>query len=327
VRTDSEVNAATKVIITRQVPDDAENEIRAAGFPVRTLTAGAPSREALLAGVRGAAGLITLLSDRVDDELLAAAGDNLRIVANYAVGYENIDRDACRRRGVLASNTPDVLTDATADIAWALILAAARRVVEGDRLVRGGGWTGWEPLQLLGFELRGSTLGILGAGRIGSATARRAVGFGMRVLYTHPRHNEALERDTAARRVELEALLRESDVLSLHIPMKPVNRHLIDAAALSQMKRGAMLINTARGPIVDEQALCAALREKRLAAAGLDVYEHEPKVTPGLRELDNVVLLPHLGSATAATRSRMAQLAARNVIAALKGERPPNVVE
>lgn len=315
------------VIITRRISGEAEAELRAAGADVRVLADGPADRDSLLAGVRGAGGLITLLSDRVNDELLDAAGPDLRIVANYAVGYENIDREACRRRGVLVTNTPDVLTEATADIAWALILAASRRVVEGDRLVRSGRWTGWAPLQLLGLELCGATLGILGAGRIGSATARRAIGFRMRVLYSHPRRNEELERETSARRVEFDELLRESDVLSLHIPMRPENRHLIDAAALARMKPTAILINAARGPVVDEAALCEALREKRIAAAGFDVYENEPRVTPGLMELDNVVLLPHLGSATAATRAGMARMAARNVIAALRGERPPNLVE
>lgn len=316
-----------RVVLTRRMPPPAESLLRESGCDVVVIERDdPPPRAEFLEQIRGAAGLITMLSERIDAAALDAAGPLLRVVANYAVGFDNIDVAECVRRGVRVTNTPGVLTEATADLAWALILAAARRVIEGDRLVRGGQWQGWAPRQLLGLELCGSTLGILGAGRIGAAVARRAVGFEMRVLYTDQRVNPELEQRTGAVRVELPRLLREADVLSLHIPMAPEYRHLIGARELELMKPTAILINTARGPIVDEAALVAALRSGRLAAAGCDVYEHEPRLTPGLAELSNVVLLPHLGSATTATRARMSRMAAENVLAVLAGREPPNPV-
>lgn len=314
-----------RVLITRPLPPAAAETLRRAGHEAITLEGDEPApRAEVLAQLPGCAGVITLLTDRVNDEFLDAAGPGLRVVANFAVGFDNIDLAACRRRGVLASNTPDVLTNATADLAWALILAAARRVAEGDRLVRGGAWRGWAPLQLLGLELCGATLGIVGAGRIGSAVARRAAGFEMRILYHDPRRNEALERQTGAQPAALAELLRRSDVATLHAPMSAANRHLIGAEQLALMQPTAILVNTARGPLVDEAALLAALRERRIAAAGLDVYEFEPRITAGLADLENVVLLPHLGSATVAARDRMAALAAENVVAALAGREPPS---
>lgn len=319
--------AIAKVLLTRRMPENAARLLRAAGVDVDAVDSDAPlPRAELLRRAAGAAGIIAMLSEKIDDELLTAAGPALRIVANYAVGYDNIDLEACRRRGVRATNTPGVLTNATADIAWALILATARRVVEGDRLMRTGQWRGWSPMELLGVELSGATLGILGAGRIGSAVARRAVGFEMRVIYCHPRANAELERVCGARRVELDELVRESDVLSLHAPMRPGNHHLLSRARLEQMKPTAILINTARGPLLDEAALVEFLRERRIAAAGFDVYEHEPRLSPGLSDLPNVVLLPHLGSATTATRARMAEMAAQNVLAVLAGREPPNPI-
>ncbi len=285
-----------------------------------------PPRAELLARLPGTAGLLCTLGEKVDAELLDAAGPGLRIVANYGVGFDNIDTAACRTRGIRVSNTPGALTEATADLTWALILSAARGVIEGDRWVRSGQWPGWGPTQLLGLELSGATLGIVGAGRIGSAVARRSVGFGMRVLYMHPRQNEELERQVSATRVPLDRLLNESDVVSLHIPMRPENRHLIGREQLRSMKPTAILINAARGPLVDEAALVEALREGWIAAAGLDVYEHEPQLTPGLSGLRNVVLLPHLGSATHTTRARMARMAAENIIAVLSGRPPLNPV-
>jgi glyoxylate reductase len=309
------------------MPDIAAQMLRAAGAEVDAVDSDAPlPRPELLRRVAGAAAIVAMLSEKIDEELLAAAGPSLRVVANYAVGYDNIDLAACRRRGVRATNTPGVLTNATADIAWALILAAARRVVEGDRLMRTGQWRGWSPMELLGVELSGATLGILGAGRIGSAVARRAVGFEMRVLYCHPRANEELERTCAARRVELDELVAASDILSLHVPMRPGNHHLLSRARLERMKSTAILVNTARGPLVDEAALVELLRERRIAGAGFDVYEHEPRLSPGLSELSNVVLLPHLGSATTATRARMAEMAAQNVLAVLAGREPDNPI-
>ncbi|MEW6197882.1 MAG: D-glycerate dehydrogenase [Planctomycetota bacterium] len=316
-----------RIVITRRVPPPAAEMLQQAGLQVDLVDQDdPPGRDELLRRVPGAAGLVTMLSEKVDADLLRAAGPALKVVANFAVGFDNVDLEACRQRGVRVTNTPGVLTDATADLAWALILSAARRVVEGDQLVRTGRWTGWTPLQLLGLQLTGSTLGIVGAGRIGTATALRSQGFGMRVLYTDARINYELEEKLGARKVELPQLLAVSDVVSLHVPLTPESRHLIGAAELKSMKPTAILINTARGPVIDEKALVEALRERRIAAAGLDVYEHEPRLTPGLTDLPNVVLLPHLGSAATATRQKMSQMVAENVIAVLRGHEPPNPV-
>lgn len=266
--------------------------------------------------------LITLLGVPVDDALLGAA-PNLRIVANTAVGYDNVDVEACNARGVLVTNTPDVLTDATADLTMALILATVRRLPQAERSLRAGEFGGWGFWDYLGGDLQGATLGILGMGRIGTAVARRARAFGMRIIYTKRAPAPAeVERELEARRVEWDTLVATSDVLTLHAPSTPDTRHLLDAATLARMKPGSHLINTARGPLVDERALVDALRDGPLAGAGLDVYEREPEVEPGLLELDNVVLLPHVGSATRGTRNGMAMLAVRNVAAVLSGAPP-----
>ena len=246
----------------------------------------------------------------------------LRIVANCAAGYDNVDLVAAEMRGVVVTNTPDVLTDATADLTWALILACARRLVEGIDLVRSGRWPGWHPEQLLGLELRGRVLGLLGAGRIGQAVGRRATGFGMTILYASRQPKADFERDTGAVRVELGRLLRDSDVLSLHAPATATTKGIIDGAALLQMKPGAILVNTARGDLVREEALAIALEEGRLGAAGLDVYAEEPKIHPRLVAAPRTVLLPHIGSATWETRRKMAAIAVGNVQAVLAG-RPP----
>jgi glyoxylate reductase len=250
----------------------------------------------------------------VDGALLDAL-PSVRVVANFAVGYDNIDVPACTARGVWVTNTPDVLTDATADLTWALLLALARRMREGERLVREGRFEGWAPTMLLGMELSGRTLGLYGFGRIGRAVARRAEGFGMRVLHT-----------TRTSGVPFEVLLARSDVISIHAPLSLETHHAFDEAAFSRMQRHALLVNTARGPIVDEAALVRALEARNIGGAALDVYEEEPKVHPGLVGRDDVVLLPHLGSATRETRRRMAELALRNAAAVLRGERPPNPV-
>ncbi len=249
----------------------------------------------------------------------------MRVVANYAVGFNNIDLAAATRRGVLVTNTPGVLTEATADLAWSLILAVARHVSRAEALVRGGRWTGWAPLQFLGLDVHGATLAVVGAGRIGSAVALRGTGFRMRLLYVARRGNPELDR-IGARRVDLDTALREADFLSLHVPLNGETHHMIGRSELDLMKPTACLINTSRGPVIDEAALVEALRSRRIAGAGLDVYENEPALTPGLVELDNVVCLPHLGSATGATRSRMAVMAASNILAALNGREPPNLV-
>ena len=246
----------------------------------------------------------------------------LRLVANCAAGHDNVDVVAAELRGVVVTNTPDVLTDATADLTWALILACARRLVEGVDLVRSGRWTGWHPEQLLGVELRGRTLGILGAGRIGQAVGRRAIAFGMKLLYSGRHRKPEFERDTAARFVELPPLLRESDVLTLHVPSTHDTKGLIGPEALAQLKPGAILVNTARGDLVREEALATALEEGRLGAVGLDVYFDEPRIHPRLLAAPRTVLLPHIGSATHETRRRMARLAVENILAVLGGKPP-----
>ncbi len=269
-----------------------------------------PPRSELLARVARADGLLALLTERVDAELLDAA-PSLRVVANHAVGVDNVDVPACTARGVWVTNTPDAVTESSADLTWALILAVARRLGEGERLLRAGRFKAWTPTLLLGLELRGATLGIVGLGRIGKAVARRARGFGMHVLHT-----------TSRGRVPLDELLARSDVVSLHCPLTEATRHLMDARRLAQMKRGAILINTSRGPVVDEGALVVALESGHLGGAGLDVYENEPQVHPGLIGRDDVVLLPHLGTATHATRAQMATMALTDAARVLRGEPP-----
>jgi lactate dehydrogenase-like 2-hydroxyacid dehydrogenase len=283
------------------------------------------TREELLYALKNYEAVVSMLSDNIDAELIAQAGPSLKLIANYAVGFNNIDVKAANEKGIFVSNTPDVLTDATADLGWALLFAAARRVIEGDDIVRhskmGGG-----PEYMLGSDITGCTLGIIGAGRIGSNFARKgALGFGMKVLY-FGRHNTPELDEIGAKRVSLDELLVGSDYVSLHCPLTPETRHLIGAEELSKMKSSAILINTSRGPVVDEKALAAALKNGTIAAAGLDVYEHEPDVEPELKALNNVVLMPHVGSATLGTRTNMGLMVTRNVEAVLNGNTPPNVV-
>jgi glyoxylate reductase len=310
------------VYVTRLLGEPGPRALRDAGLRiVQHPSDEPPGRAELLAQVGGADALLCMLTERVDGELLDAA-PRLRVVANLAVGVDNIDLEAARARGVVVTNTPDVLTDATADLTWALLLAAARRVGEGERLVRAGWWRGWSPTQLVGRPVSGTTLGIVGLGKIGSAVARRAHGFDMEVVYHNRRRAELAEQRTGARLVELEELLAISDFVSLHAPLDESNRHLIDATALGGMKSTAVLVNTARGALVDEAALVEALRDGRLAAAGLDVFEREPTLAAGLAALDNVVLAPHIGSATTAARSSMVRLCCENIVAVLGGEPP-----
>jgi glyoxylate reductase len=275
-------------------------------------------REELLSHVAGKQALVCLLTDTIDAAVLEAAGPTLKIVANVAVGYNNIDVAACRARGVVATNTPDVLTNACADFTWALILAITRRLGEGERVVRARTWTGWALDYMLGMELRGKQLGVVGMGRIGRAVAEKAPAFGMHVAYT-ARKEADLE---GAVHMPLDRLLATSDVVSLHCPMSEDTRHLINETALLRMKRSSYLINTARGPVVDEGALARALRDGRLAGAALDVYEREPIVHPDLMPLENVLLIPHLASATTETRTAMADLAVSNALAVLAGHPP-----
>jgi glyoxylate reductase len=279
--------------------------------------------KARLAGQRG---LVCLITDTIDADVLAGAPD-LKVVSNVAVGYNNIDVAAATKAGVVVTNTPDVLTETTADFAWTLLMATARRLVEADRYVRDGRFLQWEYMLLLGGDVHGKTLGVVGFGRIGRAVARRALGFGMRVLYQDAMPAPpAVESELRATRVDLSTLLRESDFVSLHTPLLPETRHLLNAQTLRSMKKTAYLINAARGPVVDEAALVHALREGWIAGAGLDVFEEEPTVHPGLLGLSNVVLAPHIASASHATRIEMARLAVDNCLAVLEGKAPPTPV-
>ena len=281
-----------------------------------------PSREEIVREAAGCSTLLTLVSDRVDGALLDAL-PSVRHVAQVAVGYDNVDVEACRARGVLVTHTPDVLTDATADLAFALILAVGRRLREGEALLRSGRFVGWSPTMLLGMELSGRTLGVYGFGRIGRAVARRALGFGMRVVYcSRSAAPKEVERALGAERVSFDDLLGRSDVISIHAPLSEETRHRFGAVELSQMLPGSILINTARGPLIDEAALAGALEDGPLMGAGLDVYEEEPAVHPTLIERDDVVLLPHLGSATVEARGRMARTALEDALRVARGDAP-----
>ncbi|OQO89547.1 D-glycerate dehydrogenase [Saccharomonospora piscinae] len=312
-----------RIVVTRKLPEDALALLREAGDvwlpePDRALPAGE-----LHDAVAGADGIVCTLHDPIDGALADAAGDRLRVVSTVAVGHDNIDVAALAARGVVVTNTPGVLTDATADLAFGLLLSVTRRLGEGERLLRSRTPWQFDLGFLLGTGLQGTTLGIVGLGQIGTAMARRARAFGMSIAYTGRRRADAdVEAELGARYLPLDALLRESDVVSLHCPLTESTRHLIDADALAAMKPTAYLVNTTRGPVVDEAALADALARGGIAGAGLDVFEKEPDVHPGLLELDNVALAPHLGSATLQTRTAMATLAARNAVAVLRGDAP-----
>jgi glyoxylate reductase len=315
----------TTFAVTTVLPGRAPEMLAEAGEVRAVAGAGRLERERLLALVEGVEVAVTMLYDRVDDEFLDAAGTNLRGVCNVAVGFDNIDLAACARRGVVVTNTPGVLDDATADLAFALILAARRRLGEGERLVRAGKPWQWGMDFMVGHDLRGGRLGIVGLGGIGARVAARGRGFGMEIAY-FGRRESPHAAELEATRLDLDELLATSDVISLHTPLTPETHHLIGARQLCLMKPTATLVNTARGAVVDEAALVEALRDGRIAGAGLDVFEDEPNVHPGLLELDNVVLLPHIGSATVETRAAMAELAARNAIAIARGEQPETPV-
>jgi len=270
--------------------------------------------------------LLCMVTDKVNDELLAAA-PKLRFVGTVSVGYDNIDLPACTKRRIVATNTPGVLDETTADLAWALLMAVSRRIVEGDKWVRSGTWPGWDSDQLLGGDVWGKTLGVIGFGRIGRAVARRSLGFKMRVIYNNRnRLAPELEGESNAQFVDMDTLLRESDFISIHVPMSAETRHLISKDSFEKMKPSAYLINTARGAVIDEAALVEALKSERIAGAAIDVYENEPKVNPGLFPLKNVVITPHIGSASIDTRTKMALLAAENAVAYFDGRRPPNAL-
>jgi len=311
--------------LSRLLPDPVMAIVRERFQLVQEPLDALPAPSALCEGLCQADAAIVTLGDRIDAETIHAA-TRLKILANYAVGYNNIDLAAARQRGLIVTNTPDVLTDATADLTWALLLATARRVVEGDALVRSGRWTGWSPTQLLGAEVSGKTLGIIGMGRIGQAVAHRAIGFRMPVRYhtRQPMTTSCLPREWEYR--SMRDLLGEADIVTIHVPLTPSTHHLIGARELAWMKPTAFLINTARGPIVDEEALVDALTMGTIAGAGLDVYEQEPALHPTLTELKQVVLLPHLGSATVHARVQMGLVCMENIHAVLDGRPAPNHV-
>ncbi len=312
----------SNVYVTRMIPQETIDTLRQFHDVEVNPHDRALTRDELLQQVRGRDAVITLLTDKVDGEVLDAAGPQCKIFANYAVGFNNFDLQAATQRGVIMSNTPGVLDEATATHAWALLLATARRISESERYVRAGQWHGWAPMAFIGQDVDHKTLGIAGLGRIGSKFARKAAAFDMKVIYTNAQREPEFERQYGATFVDKETLLRESDYLSLHLPLLPETHHYIGAKELALMKPSAILINAARGPLVDEQALVVALRNKVIWGAGLDVFEDEPKLAAGLAELDNVVIVPHIASATIATRLAMGKIATDNVISVLKGEAP-----
>lgn len=307
-----------RTLVTRKLPSSVIAKLEAASDVDLYVGAKAISREELLERVKGKDALVCLLTDAIDTAVLDAAGPQLKIVANVAVGYNNIDVAACRARGIAVTNTPDVLTNACADFTWGLILAVTRRLGEGERQLRAGQWRGWALDHMLGMELRGKQLGLVGVGRIGRAVAEKAPAFGMTVAYTARSASDL----PGAVQMPLDRLLATSDIVSLHCPMTPETKHLIDKKALARMKRGAFLINTSRGPVVDEEALAWALKERLIAGAALDVYEKEPEIHRELLNLENALLIPHLASATTETRTAMADLAVANAIAVLNGHAP-----
>ncbi len=314
-----------RVYVSRPIPEPGLELLRASCDVEVKPTDEIGPREELLEKVKGRDALLCLLTETIDKEIIEA-GSDLKIIANYAVGFNNVDVESATKRCIWVSNTPGVLTDTTADMAWALMFAVGRRIVEADKFLRAGKYHGWSATMLLGGDIFGKTLGIIGVGRIGAAVARRAIGFNMRVLYADVRANKELERQTGAEHVDMDLLLRESDFVSIHVPLMPETTHLISVRSLGMMKPTAYLINTSRGPVVNEAALVEALRDNVIAGAGLDVFENEPEVNPGLLDLDNVVITPHVASGSVETRTKMAIMAAENILAALDGKTPPNAV-
>ena len=314
-----------KIFITRKIPEEGldllrkEHEIEVSSHD-RVLT-----KEEIIKGLKGKDGLICLLTDNIDAEIIESE-PKLKMIANYAVGFDNIDVKTATKRGIPVSNTPDVLTNATAEMAWALLFSVSRRIVESDNFSHDGKFVGWAPMLMLGQDISGKTLGVIGTGRIGTTFAMKSKGFNMNVLYFNRSKNEKLDKELGAKKVDLEKLLKESDFVSLHVPLVSSTHHLISEKQLKMMKGTAVLINTSRGPVIDEKALIKALKEEWIFGAGLDVYENEPVIPEDLKKLDNVILMPHSASATFSSRSGMAVLAAKNMIAGLKGEKPPNCI-
>ncbi|MCG2701042.1 D-glycerate dehydrogenase [Candidatus Parcubacteria bacterium] len=317
-----------KIFVTRQIPEVGINLLEEKGWDVSVGPEGSISREDLLEGVKGVDAILSVLTEKIDGEVMDAAGSQLKIVANYAVGYNNIDVAEAKKRGVVVTNTPGVLTDTVADHAVGLILAVAQRIAEGDKYTREGKYKAWGPKLFLGGDIKGKTLGIVGLGRIGFAVAERLMkGFEMKVIYYDIKRNEELEKEHNIEYREINDLLKEADFVSLHTALTDETKHLINAERLELMKPTAYLVNTSRGPIIDEKALVEVLKNKGIAGAALDVFENEPELSPGLIELDNAILTPHIASATIGTRNKMSEMAAQNIIASLEGQTPSNLVE
>ncbi len=313
-----------KVLVTREIPEAGLRPLE--GFDLTVLSEAPPDREALLEAAEGATGVLSNVTEKMDAAFMDAAGPELKVIANMAVGYDNVDVEAAKERGIVVTNTPGVLDETTADTAFMLLLAAARRLGESERTLRAGGWHWWGPKLFVGVDVWGKTLGIVGMGRIGQAVARRGRGFGMEILYHNRSRKEDAEKELDARYADLDELLETADFVSVHTPLTEETRHLIGADELGKMKPAAVLVNTSRGPVVDEGALADALADGRIFAAGLDVYEEEPKVHPKLLERENAVLAPHIGSGSRETRDRMAVLAAENIVAVLSGRDPKTPV-
>ncbi len=314
-----------KVFVTRKIPEPGIEILRKEfEIEVNPYDRVLPKEE-IIKGLKGKDGLLCLLTDSIDADVINSE-PKLKMISSYAVGYNNIDIKAATKRGIPVSNTPGVLTDATSDMAWALLFSVARRIVEADRFTRAGKFKGWGPMLMHGQDVTNKTLGVVGAGRIGTAFALKSKGFNMNVLYVDEKKNETLEKEVNAKKVTFDELIKKSDFISLHVPLIPSTHHLIGEKELEMMKKNAVLINTSRGPVVDEQALVFALKEKQIFGAGLDVYEHEPEITEELKKLDNVIIQPHSASATIETRTKMAVMAAENMVAGLKGKVPNNCV-
>ncbi len=315
-----------KVFVTRQIPEVGIKMLQDKNYEVVISSKdGVLSREELLAGVKGADAILSLLTDNINEEVLTAAGPQLKVVANYAVGFNNLEAEAGKRHNVIMTNTPGVLTETVAEFTLAMIMAVTKRIVEGDKFTRAGKYQGWSPLLLLGSDLAGKTLGVVGLGQIGSLVAKKAkLGLGMKIVYHDIQPNQQFEQETGAGFLELDELLKVADVVSIHVPLLETTKHLINAEKLALMKESAYLVNTSRGPVIDEAALVEALRNKKIKGAALDVFEDEPTLKPGLIELENAILTPHIASATEETRAKMSEIAAQNIVAVLEGQEAPN---
>ena len=324
-----------KVFVTRHIPDPGIPLLKKAGFDVEVYDKDKIiPRRVLLKKVKGVDAILSLLTDQVDEKLLKAAGEQLKIVANYAVGFNNIDIESAKKAGVMITNTPGkLISESVAEHTFALMMAITKRIVEGDRFARAGNYDGWSPTLFLGLLLNGKTLGLIGSGRIGTAVAIRAKAMGMKIIYTDLKKNPQIQKLTKAKFVTKSELLKQADIVSLHVPLLPSTRHLISTKELKKMKKTAYLINTSRGPVVDKKALTIALEKKEIAGAAIDVFECEPAIdcdlsdTHELRKLDNIIMTPHTASAAIEARSEMAELAAENIIAALKWKKPKNLVK